>query len=151
MGFIHTNQLNMTINLPSEHRQSSKSWTQIGCLAIAILFNICLVAQLLTVGLAVFYDSTWWSLHVWLVRSYAGSAVLLFIGLSIEAFPRKIKVLAGVLVILLGLQFITSHFNHPLPLGVLHPLIGFSLFTSSTTLVHLVWREMFKEPDPVLS
>lgn len=141
----------MTINLSSEHQQSSKPRTQIGFLAIAILFNLCLVAQLLTVGLAVFYDLTWWNIHVWLVRSYAGLAVLLFIGLSIEPFSRKIKGLTGVLVVLLALQFITGHFNHPLPLGVLHPLIGFSLFTSSTTLVHLVWREMFKQSDPVVN
>jgi len=141
----------MTINLPSGHKQPSKSWTQIGFLAIAILFNICLVAQLLTVGLAVFYDPAWWNIHVWLVRSYGGLAVLLFIGLLIEPFSRKIRVLTGGLVILLALQFITSRFNHPLPLGVLHPLIGFSLFTSSTTLVHLVWREIFKESDSVVN
>lgn len=141
----------MTINLPSEHEQSSKPWTQIGFLAITILFNICLVAQLLTVGLAVFYDPTWWNIHVWLVRSYGGLVVLLFIGLLIAPFSHKIKTLTGVLVVLLALQFITSHFNHVLPLGILHPLIGFSLFTSSTTLVHLVWRERFKESDPVVN
>jgi len=37
---------------------SRSRWLQIGFLAIAILFNLCLVAQLLTVGLAVFYDPT---------------------------------------------------------------------------------------------
>lgn len=141
----------MTINLSSEHKQSSKPWIRIGFLAIAILFNICLVAQLLTVRLAVFYDPTWWSIRVWSIRSYGGLVVLLFVGSSIEPFSRKIKVLTGVLIILLALQFITSHFNHPLPLGVLHPLIGFPLFTSSTTLVHLVWREIFKESNPVVN
>ena len=121
----------------------SKRWTQIGFLAIAVLFNICLAAQLLTVGGAVFYDAKWWSIHVWLVRGYGGLVVLLLAGLFINPFPRKIQTLTASLAILLILQFITIHLNHPLPLGVFHPLIGFSLFTSSTTLVHQVWREVF--------
>ena len=135
----------MTIDVPTLSRTSSKRWTQIGFLAIAVLFNLCLAAQLLTVGLAVFYDPTWWSIHVWLVRGYSGLVVVLLAGLFINPFPRKIQTLTASLAILLILQFITIHLNHPLPLGVLHPLIGFLLFTSSTTLVHRVWREVFSD------
>lgn len=113
-----------------------------------MLFNLCL-AQLLTVGLAVFYDPTWWSIHVWLVRGYSGLVVLLLAGLLINPFPRKIQILTGSLVTLLILQFATIHLNCPLPLGVLHPLLGFTLFTSSTTLVHQVWRVVFNESDAV--
>lgn len=88
-------------------------------------------------------------MHVWLVRGYGGLAVLLSVGLLISPFPRKIQMLTGGLVTLLILQFITIHLNHPLPLGVLHPLIGFTLFNSSTTLVHQVWRVVFNESDAV--
>lgn len=92
-------------------------WDRIGFLLIAVLFNLCLVAQLLTVGLAVFYNPTWWSVHVWLVRGYSGLVVLLLAGLFISPFPRKIQRLTGGLVTLLILQFITIHLNHPLPLA----------------------------------
>jgi hypothetical protein len=133
----------MNIDLPSEQPQISRSWTQIGFVALAVLFNFCLMAQLLTVGLAVFADSSWWNIHVWLVRGYSGLLVLLLVGLFVNPFPRKIQMLTVGLLILLALQFITGHFNHPLQLGVLHPLIGFSLFTSSTTLVHRSWQMVF--------
>ncbi len=133
----------MTINVRAERTSFSERWTQIGFLATTVLFNLCLAAQLLTVGLAVFYDSTWWSIHVWLVRGYSGLVVLLIVGLFINPFSRKIQTLTISLAILLTLQFVTIHLNSPLPLGVLHPLIGFSLFTSSTTLVHRAWREVF--------
>jgi Family of unknown function (DUF6220) len=139
----------MNIDLPSNRTQISRSWTQIGFLTIAILFNFCLIAQLLTVGLAVFDDPTWWNIHVLLVRGYSGLAVLLLAGLFVNPFPQKIKMLTAGLVTLLTLQFITGHLNHSFHLGVLHPLLGFSLFTTSTTLVHRSWHEVFDRSDSV--
>jgi Family of unknown function (DUF6220) len=139
----------MNIDLPSDRTQISRSWTQIGFLTIAILFNFCLIAQLLTVGLAIFDDPTWWNIHVLLVRGYSGLVVLLLAGLFVNPFPQKIKMLTVGLVILLTLQFITGHLNHLLHLGILHPLLGFLLFTSSTTLVHHSWHEVFDRSDSV--
>jgi hypothetical protein len=139
----------MMIDLDSEQAKLSGRWIQKGFLAIAVLFNLCLIAQLLTVGLAVFDDPTWWSIHVLLVRGYSGLVVLLLTGLLIHPFPQKIKMLTASLVGLLTLQFITGHLNHSFHLGVLHPLLGFSLFTSSTTLVHKSWHEVFDPSDTV--
>jgi len=87
-------------------------------------------------------------IHVWLVRGYGGLAILLLAGLFVNPFSRKIQTLTVSMILLLTLQFITGHLEHPFYLGIFHPLIGFSLFTSSTTLVHKVWREVFKESDP---
>lgn len=130
----------MTTHRPSEQlsiaADDGKSWSQVGFLAIAILFNLCLVAQLLTVGLAVFSDAGWWQIHIWLVRGYGGIAVLLLMGLFITPFPKRVQTLTKAIAILLLLQFATAHIQQPLPLGVLHPLTGFTLFTTSTTLVH---------------
>jgi Family of unknown function (DUF6220) len=137
------------IDLHSEQTKLSGRWVQKGFLAIAVLFNLCLIAQLLTVGLAVFDDPTWWSIHVLLVRGYSGLVVLLLTGLLIHPFPQKIKMLTASLVALLTLQFITGHLNQSFHLGVLHPLLGFSLFTSSTTLVHKSWHEVFDSTDAV--
>jgi hypothetical protein len=136
------------INLHSEQTKLSGRWIQKGFLAIAVLFNFCLIAQLLTVGLAVFDDPTWWNIHVLLVRGYGGLVVLLLAGLFVNPFPQKIKMLTVGLGILLTLQFITGHLNHLLHLGILHPLLGFSLFTSSTTLVHRAWHEAFDHEAP---
>jgi hypothetical protein len=139
----------MNIDLPSDRTQISRSWTQIAFLMIAVLFNLCLIAQLLTVGLAVFDDPTWWNIHVLLVRGYSGLVVLLLAGLLVNPFPQRIKMLTAGLAIILVLQFITGHLNPSFHLGVLHPLLGFSLFTSSTTLVHRAWHEVFDRSDSV--
>jgi hypothetical protein len=141
----------MTISFNSNEVQRPVHWTQIGFLAIAVLFNLCLVAQLLTVGLAVFYSPNWWSIHVGLVRGYSGLALLLLGWVFISPFPRKIQMLTVGLTALLILQFTTIHLNRFLPLNVLHPLIGFALFNCSTTLVHRVWRMVFDKSDDVIS
>ena len=137
------------IDLHSEQTKLPRRWIQKGFLAIAVLFNFCLIAQLLTVGLAIFDDPTWWHIHVLLVRGYGGLVVLLLAGLLINPFPQKIKMLTAGLVTLLTLQFITGHLNQPLHLGIIHPLLGFLLFTSSTTLVHRSWHEVFDLSDAV--
>jgi Family of unknown function (DUF6220) len=75
------------IELYSEQPKLSDRWLQKGFLAIAVLFNFCLITQLLTVGLAVFENPTWWNIHVLLVRGYSGLVVLLLAGLFIHPFP----------------------------------------------------------------
>jgi Family of unknown function (DUF6220) len=139
------------IDIHSEQTKLSRRWIQKLFLAISVLFNFCLIAQLLTVGLAVFDNPTWWNIHILLVRGYGGLVVLLLAGLFVNPFPQKIKMLTVGLVTLLTLQFITGHLNHPLHLGVLHPLLGFLLFTSSTTLVHRSWHEVFDSLDAVVN
>lgn len=136
----------MNIGLHSERTQPSARWTRIGFLAIAVLFNLCLVAQLLTVGLAVFYSPNWWSVHVGLVRGYSSLALLLLGWVFISQFPQKIQMLTVSLTTLLILQFITIHLSF-LSLNVLHSVIGFALFNSSTTLVHRVWRIVFNSDE----
>ena len=119
-----------------ETETTDKRWFRIVFFAIALLFNLCLVAQLLTVGLAVFSNGTWWQVHVWLVRGYAGLALLLLIGALLIPFPNRVRALANGVVVLLALQFITAHVHQPVQLGAVHPLLGFALFTTSTALVH---------------
>ena len=43
----------------------------------SIIFNVCLIAQLLTVGIAYFNNPAWWNIHVWLVRGYGGLSLVL--------------------------------------------------------------------------
>ncbi|BAZ25417.1 hypothetical protein NIES4073_63220 [Kalymmatonema gypsitolerans NIES-4073] len=127
--------------------QPPARWIQIGFLAIAVLFNLCLTAQVLTVGLAYFYNPQWWNIHVWLVRGYSGLSLLLLLWVYLSPFPQRVRSLTASMPVLLGLQFLTIHLKSPLPLGVLHPLIGFTLFSVSSTLVHRVQRVVFPKPD----
>lgn len=120
----------------------------LGFFAAAILFNLCLAIQVLTVGLAYFYDSHWWTVHVWLVRAYGGLSLLIAAIAWYFSLPHRVKALALSLPILLGLQFLTIHLQTPVPLAVLHPLIGFSLFSASTTLVHRVGNLLAAAQDP---
>ena len=134
--------------LPLE-AEAGKRWVHVGFLAIAILFNLCLVAQLLTVGLAVFADASAWWLHVLLVRSYGWLAGLLLIGTFLTPFSKRIQALTIAIAVLLLVQFLTARVQQPLPLGVLHPLTGFTLFTTSTTLVHRVMKFVRGRSDEV--
>lgn len=116
----------------------------IGFYIIAVLFNLCLIVQLLTVGLAYFYNSDWWRIHIWLVRGYGGLSLILVPWVYWVPFSQRIRTLTISIPILLALQFLTIHVQTPLlfPLAVVHPLIGFALFSASTTLVHHVWRTL---------
>lgn len=137
-----SNLSDTTVAQATNHTQSLSQPAVIGFYSIAILFNLCLTAQMLTVGLAYFHNPTWWQTHVWLVRGYSGLSIILLAGVYWIPFPRRVRMLTASFPILLGLQFLTIHVQTPLPipLAVVHPLIGFSLFSASTTLVHRVWR-----------
>lgn len=126
----------MTTKFDADIAQPSARWNQIGFQAIAILFNLCLIAQLLTVGMAYFYNPEWWDIHVGLVRGYSGLSLILLGWVFLSPFPQRVRSLTASLPVLLGLQFLTIHLKTPFPLAVLHPLIGFTLFSASTTLVH---------------
>jgi hypothetical protein len=130
----------MTTNLDVD-RQSTY-WIKIGFYATAIVFNLCLIAQLLTVGVAYFNDPTWWNIHVWLVRGYGGLSLILLGWAFIASFSNKVRSLTVSLPVLLGVQFASIHLKTPFHLEVLHPLIGFSLFYVSSSLVHSVSRSL---------
>lgn len=139
----------MIANLETDRDIATTSWLKRSFYAISILFNVCLIAQVLTVGVAYFTDPGWWNMHVWLVRGYSGLSLVLLAGAWFTSFSNKIRSLAASLPVLLGLQFCTIHLKTPLHLEVLHPLIGFTLFYVSSSLVHRVSREVFNKSEVV--
>ncbi|NJR38746.1 MAG: hypothetical protein HC781_07725 [Leptolyngbyaceae cyanobacterium CSU_1_4] len=134
----------MTTNLETDYDISDTSWVKVGFYATSIIFNVCLIAQVLTVGVAYFTDPAWWNVHMWLVRGYGGLSLILLVGSLMASFSNKIRSLAASLPVLLGLQFCSIHLKTSLHLEVLHPLIGFTLFYVSSSLVHRVSREYMK-------
>lgn len=115
---------------------------QVGFYAVTVIFNLCLIAQLVTVGVAYFVNPTWWYIHIWLVRGYSGLSFLLLGWSFIIPVPPQIRRLTASLPLLLGFQFCSIHFKSPLHLEVLHPLIGFGLLYVSSSLVHRVGRNL---------
>ncbi|MEM9154170.1 MAG: DUF6220 domain-containing protein [Cyanobacteria bacterium P01_F01_bin.33] len=134
----------MMITSESDRDLNVANWAIVGFYTTAIIFNLCLIVQVLTVGVAYFSDSAWWTVHVWLVRGYSGLSLILLMGSFIAPFSDRVRSLAGSLPVLLGLQFCSIHLKTPLPLEVLHPLIGFTLFYVSATLVHRISRDHMK-------
>jgi copper chaperone CopZ len=130
--------------------QTSVHWTLLGFFILVVIFNLCLNAQVLTVGLAYFYNPEWWKAHMWLVRSYSGLSLILLVWVYCITVPRRVRHLTVSMPVLLGFQFLTIHFKTPIPLAIVHPLIGFTLFLVSTTLVHRVNRFLFPKADEAL-
>ena len=137
----------MTTNFDVDIAQTSARWNQIGFHAIAVFFNLCLIAQVLTVGMAYFYDPKWWAMHVGMVRGYSGLSLILLGWVFLSPFPQRVRSLTASLPVLLGLQFLAIHLKTPFPLAALHPLIGFTLFNASTTLVHRMQRIAYPKPN----
>lgn len=133
----------------TEIDRASPQWMQTGFYATSIVFNLCLIAQVFTVGVAYFNDPAWWNVHVWLVRSYSGLSLILLGGSLSFPYSDTIRALTVSLPLLLGLQFASIHLKSLLHLEVLHPLIGFTLFYISSSLVHRVSREVFNKSDTV--
>ncbi|MEM1367112.1 MAG: DUF6220 domain-containing protein [Cyanobacteria bacterium P01_H01_bin.15] len=129
-----------------EHTDSD--WRQVGFYGISIAFNLCLVAQVLSVGVAFFRDPSWWGIHVWLVRGYSGLSLVLLAGALALPFSKRARSLAASMPVLLLLQFCSIHLQTPLHLKVLHPLIGFTLLYVSSSLVHRISREMSDGSQP---
>ncbi|MBD2067498.1 hypothetical protein H6F93_08130 [Leptolyngbya sp. FACHB-671] len=127
--------------------QKTVSWKLLGFFILVVIFNLCLNAQVLTVGLAYFYHPEWWKIHVWLVRGYSSLSLILLVWAYRITLPRRVQSLTASLPVLLGLQFLTIHLKTPIPLAIAHPLIGFTLFSVSTTLVHRVSRFLFPKED----
>jgi copper chaperone CopZ len=133
-----------------DNAQASIRWTLLGFFILVVIFNLCLNAQVLTVGLAYFYNPDWWKGHVWLVRSYSGLSLILSVWAYSITVPHRVRSLTVSMPVLLGLQFLTIHLKTPIPLAIVHPLIGFTLFSVSTTLVHRVSRFLFPRADESL-
>ncbi|PZD71062.1 hypothetical protein C1752_08265 [Acaryochloris thomasi RCC1774] len=139
----------MTINLDVERDNTyAKNWVNIGFYAVSILFNVCLMAQVLTVGVAYFSDPAWWTVHKWLVRGYGGLSLVLLGGAFMTPSSARIRSLAASLPVLMGFQFFSLHVKTPLHLEIFHPLIGFALFYVSSSLVHNVSRRLFPTGNP---
>ncbi|MEG4281060.1 DUF6220 domain-containing protein [Microcoleus sp. MON1_C1] len=132
----------MTTCSETDRERTPTRWIQIGFYATSIVFNVCLIAQLLTVGIAYFNNPAWWNIHVWLVRGYGGLSLVLLGWSFIAPFSRRIRHLAASLPLLLGLQFASIHLKSPLHLEILHPLIGFTLLYVSSSLVHRISRTL---------
>ncbi|XGV96860.1 MAG: DUF6220 domain-containing protein [Leptolyngbya sp. BL-A-14] len=132
----------MTTNLEIDRKATSKRWLLMSFYAASVIFNLCLMAQLFTVGVAYFVDPDWWQIHVWLVRGYSGLSLLLVGWSFIAPASSQSQRLSISLPVLLGLQFCSIHLQTPFHLNVLHPLIGFSLLYVSSSLVHRIWREL---------
>ncbi|VEP12453.1 conserved membrane hypothetical protein [Hyella patelloides LEGE 07179] len=141
----------MTINSELSGDRTSPNWIQISFYATSVIFNLCLIAQLLTVGIAYFNNPGWWNIHVSLVRGYSGLSLILLVVSAIAPFSNRIRSLAASLPVLLGLQFCSIHLKTPLHLEVFHPLIGFTLLYVSSSLVHRVFREVFKKKSDAVT
>ncbi|TYQ31126.1 hypothetical protein [Pseudanabaena sp. UWO310] len=54
----------MTTTAATDRAIAAANWLKLGFYTTSIIFNICLIAQVLTVGVAYFTNSKWWNIPV---------------------------------------------------------------------------------------
>jgi len=86
---------------------------------------LCVVAQTLIAGLAVFGNAEWWRNHVIFVRIFEYLPLLMLVFAFAGKMPATLKWHSVALIVLIILQYFTA--NTPWA-GALHPVIALLMF-----------------------
>lgn len=109
---------------------------------LAIVFTLCIIAQVFFAGMAIFLNTGAWMKHIMFVHLFGFNVpFLMFIFAVIGAMPRwAYWQLFGVLVSIF-LMYFTANIKVILPwMGALHPVIGILLFVLSYSIVLKSWN-----------
>lgn len=99
-------------------------------LALAWLLVLCIVLQTMLAGLAIFEgESRYWREHSIFVHLFQYIPLIMLVLAFFARYPRTmIGLCAGLLVLIVPLQYLTAHMAG---LGALHPVIALLLFALS--------------------
>lgn len=109
---------------------------------LAIVFTLCIIAQVFFAGMAIFLNTGAWMKHIMFVHLFGFNVpFLMFIFAVIGAMPRwAYWQLFGVLVSIF-LMYFTANIKGVLPwFGPMHVVIAFLLFALSWSIVLKTWN-----------
>lgn len=115
-----------------------------------IIFVVCLLLQLFTVGMSVFINPSWWATHTQFAHVIGSLALILLPVAFLGRFPKTIWGLTGLINTLLFVQFATIHLS-VLPglslSSVLHPVNAFFLLWAATITARKTWQIVVSSSD----
>lgn len=115
-------------------------------LTLAIIFTLCIIAQVFFAGMAIFLYPVDWTKHMMFVHLFGFNLpILMLIVAYVGAFPRwAYWQLFGILIAIF-LMYFTANIGAALSwLGTIHPVIAIMLFVLSCSIVSKTWKLIFK-------
>lgn len=113
---------------------------------LAVIFTLCIIAQVLFAGMAIFLYTVDWSQHMMFAHLFGFNLpILMLIFVFIGSMPRwAYWQLFGVFVAIF-LMYFTANITANIPwLGSVHPIIAMLLFVQSYLIVSKTWSLISK-------
>ena len=112
----------------------------------AILFALCIIAQIYFAGVAIFLDGSAWTKHMMFVHLFGFNIpVLMLIFALVGALPRWAYFQLTGVFISIFLMYFTANIKTILPwIGPLHVIMALLLFVLSWSIVLKTWKLIFK-------
>jgi hypothetical protein len=105
-------------------------------LALAWVFLLCILAQVVIAGMATFTDPSDWELHVAFVKGFAMVPLAMFLLTFVGRISGRNRWISLALFGLIVFQFLSVQVFSSIPaISALHPLIALLLFWGSITTV----------------
>ena len=120
-------------------------WSRRALVASAVLLCAGLLGQTLTAGLAVFVGPGWWQRHRDVVHWFEWLTPLALVLALLGRAPRAVKVLAGLTIALLFLQYTTAGLRAVAGgqrWAALHAVNAVVLFWCSAELARQAWHAL---------
>lgn len=113
-------------------------------LCVAVLFVVCVTAQIFIAGLAIFTDSSYWHSHIVFVRIFELFPILMLILAFMGKLPVFLRWMCLLTLVMIFAQYFTAHFEGA---GALHPVIAAVLFWVSIVVAVHAKRNVFPKKE----
>lgn len=112
-------------------------------LGLAVIFTLCVAAQVFIAGLAVFVAPAHWAQHTTFVHIFEFVPLLMLAVSAAGRLPVRLRWLSAALFALVYAQYFTANIRGLAPLlAALHPVVALAIFWLSAHVVQEARRAM---------
>lgn len=112
-------------------------------LGLAVIFTLCVAAQVFIAGLAVFVTPVHWARHTAFVHIFEFVPLLMLVVGAVGRLPARLRWRSAALFALVYAQYVTANIGGIMPLvAALHPVVALIIFWLSAQVVQETRRAM---------
>ncbi|NTU78783.1 MAG: hypothetical protein HGA45_05170 [Chloroflexales bacterium] len=112
-------------------------------LSLAVVFALCVVAQVFIAGLAVFITPLHWAQHTTFVHIFEFVPLLMLVVSAVGRLPARLRWRSAALFALVYAQYFTANIGGLAPLvAALHPVVALVIFWLSVHVVQEARRAL---------